>query len=239
MPTPVGMRSYQLCRGVVLGNYVDVLITGIGWETGRTVNRPRYVLRDLLKLQPDVCISSGFAGGLAPDLHSGDVVAARALSLRTGGDVIHCNSNLVRLAQEAGAQVKDMLVTETHVVSEASSKASLSAFADFVDMESYYILQIVSGSKIPAISVRAVSDAHEDHVPSGIEKIIDGAGHVRMLPLMNFLLRRPFRIPSLIEFGSKTRAAAAALADFLDRFLEVLDGSTSEAQAKRERVAVR
>jgi nucleoside phosphorylase len=239
MPTPIGLKSRNLYRGVVFGNNVDVLLTGIGWEASKTANRPGYVLRELLKLEPDVCVSSGLAGGLASDLQAGEIVAARAVSLRTGGDAVHCNSNLVRLAEEAGARVKRMQVTEPHIVSEASAKASLAAFADFVDMEGYYILQIASGTRVPAISVRAISDTHEDNLPSGIEKLVDREGHVQTLPLLKLLLRRPSQIPPLVDFGSKSKSATVGLADFLDRFLEVLDGDSSEAQAKRERVAAR
>src|SRR3984893_14124327 len=189
MPTPIGLKSRNLYRGVVFGNSVDVLLTGIGWETSKTANRPRYVLRELLKLEPDLCISSGLAGGLASDLQAGEIVAARALSLRTGGDVIQCNSNLVRLGEEAGGRGKRMQVTETQIISEPSTKATLSRFADFVDMEGYYILQIVSGTKIPAISVRAISDTREDNLPLGLEKIVDRGGHIQTLPLLNILLR--------------------------------------------------
>jgi nucleoside phosphorylase len=237
-PVPLGVDSgHNLYRGVVFGNNVDVLLTGIGWQESKTGNRPRYVLRELLKLDPDVCVSSGLAGGLASDLQAGDVVAARALCLRTGGDVIHCNSNLLHLAEEAGARVKKMQITETHIVSEASAKASLAAFGDFVDMEGFHILQIVSGTKIPAVSIRAISDARDDNLPPGIEKLVDREGHVQTLPLLKLLVRRPSQIPSLVDFGSKSKGATVALADFLDRFLQVLNGDRSEAQAKRERVA--
>jgi len=239
MPTPTGLKSHYLYRGVVLGNNVDVLLTGIGWEESKTENRPCYVLRELLKLKPEVCVSSGLAGGLALDLQAGDVVAARALSLRAGGDAIHCNANLVRLAENAGAHVKRMQLTETHIVSEASAKASLAAFGDFVDMEGYYILQIVGGTRIPGISVRAISDTREDSLPSGIEKVVNREGHIQTLPLLKLLLRRPSQIPTLVDFGSKSKGAAVALADFLDRFLEILDGDTSEAQEQQERIAAR
>ena len=239
MPAPVGPNSRNLYRGVVFGNDVDVFLTGIGWEASKTVDRPSYVLRELLKRKPDVCVSSGLAGGLSPDLQAGEVVAARALSVRTGGDVIHCNTNLVRLAEEVGARIKRMQVTEPHIVSEASTKASLAAFADFVDMEGYYVLQIVNGTSIPAISVRAISDTHEDNLPSGIEKLVDRAGHIQKLPLLKLLLRRPSQIPSLVDFGSKSKGATVGLADFLDRFVKVLDGNGSEAQAKRESVTAR
>ena len=239
MPAPVGARSNNFYRGVVFGNNVDVFLTGIGWDESSVTNRPSYVLRDLLKHKPDVCVSSGLAGGLASDLQAGGVVTARAVCIRTGEEVIHCNSNLVRLAEEAGARVKRMQVTEARIVSEASVKASLAAVADFVDMEGYYVLQIVSGTTIPSISVRAISDTHEDDLPSGIEKLVDREGHVQTLPLLKLVLRRPSQIPSLVEFGSKSKGAAVALADFLDRFVEALDGNSSEAQAKRESVTAR
>lgn len=236
MPTPIGLKSHYVYRGTVLGNSVDVLLTGIGWETNVIANRPRFLLRELLRLEPDICISSGLAGGLAPDLKAGDVVVASAISLRTGGDVIRCNSNLVSLAGEVGAQVKRMQVTETHVVSEARAKAALGAFADFVDMESYYILQIVSGTRIPAVSIRAISDTREQNLPTEIEKIVSREGRPQPMPLLKLLLRRPWQIPSLVSFGANSKNATVTLADFLDRFLETLDGSTSEAQSKRQRV---
>jgi nucleoside phosphorylase len=239
MPTPLGVKSCNSYRGVVFGNNVDVLLTGIGWEATQTASSPRYVLRELLKLQPDACVSSGLAGGLASDLQAGEVVAARAISLRADKSVVHCNSNLVRLAEEAGARVKRMQVTEPHIVSEASAKASLSTFADFVDMEGFYILQIVNGTTIPAISVRAISDTHEDNLPPGIENLVDREGHLQTLPLLKLVLRRPSQIPSLVDFGSKSNRATVGLADFLDRFVEVLDGNNSEAQAKRESVTAR
>ena len=239
MPTPVGSRGHHIYRGAVLGNDVDVLLTGIGWEPDSPSHRPSYALRELLKLKPDICVSSGLAGGLAADIAAEDVVAACAISLPGGGDVIHSNSNLLGLAEEAGARVKKMQITEAHIISEASAKAALAKVADFVDMEGYYVLQIVSGARVPAVSVRAISDTHEDNLPLGIENIVNREGHVQPLPLLRLLLRRPSQLPSLVGFGAKSRNAAFVLADFLDRFLEVLDDNTSEAQSKRLGVAAR
>jgi nucleoside phosphorylase len=237
MPTPVGLKGHHVYRGAVLGNDVGVLLTGIGWDP----NGPSasYALRELIKIKPDICVSSGLAGGLAADLSVEDVVAACTISVPTSGDVIHSNSNLLRLAEEAGARVKKMQITERHVISEASAKATLAKVADFVDMEGYYILQIVSGARVPAISVRAISDTHEDTLPLGIESIVNREGRVQPLPLLKLLFRRPFQLPSLVGFGAKSRNAAVALANFLDRFLEVLVDNSSEAQSKRLGVAAR
>jgi nucleoside phosphorylase len=239
MPTPIGLQSQCFYRGTAFDNDVEVLLTGIGWEESKTDNRPRYVLRELLKNRPDVCISTGLAGGLKEDLQVGDIVAAKQISLRTSGDTYRSSEALLALAKDAGAKTDLRQITETHIVAEASAKAGLSGFGDFVDMEGYHILKIVSGTRIPAISIRAISDAHDTNVPAEIGKIIDVQGHVKTMPLLKLALKRPDRIPSLITFGSQSQYAARRLADFLDRFLEVAGGNKSEAQAKRAEVAAR
>jgi nucleoside phosphorylase len=237
MPTPIGLETYSFYRGRVFENDVDVLLTGIGWDENKGGNRPRFVLRELLRNQPDVCLSSGLAGGLRADLKCGDIVAATEVSVRTGGDTYRSSVNLLAIARDAGAKVGLKQVTETHIVFEASAKSALSKFADFVDMEGYYILQIVSGTRIPAISVRAISDTRNTDLPPEIGKLVDHEGHVRTIPLLKLFMKRPVRISSLLTFGAQSRAAAVGLADFLDRFLEIAGGGKSEAQAKREAVA--
>jgi nucleoside phosphorylase len=236
MPAPIEWDGHCSYRGLVAGANVDVLLTGIGWEENQTT-RARVILRELLKCKPDVFVSSGLAVGLSSDLRVRDIVTASAVSLSTGGAVIHCSANLLALAEAAGAQVRRMQVTETRLVSQPSAKASLAASGDFVDMEGYFLLQIVSGANIPALSVRAISDARDDTLPAGIQNLIDHQGRVQALPLLKYLIQRPSQIPSLVVFGSKSKSAALALADFLDRFFQEVGGDSSEAQAKRERVA--
>ena len=237
MPTPIGLESYSYYRGTVFENDVDVLLTGIGWEENQTANRPRFVLRELLKTKPDMCISSGLAGGLRADLRCRDIVAATEVSLPTGGDSFRSSGNLLAIASDAGAKVGLKQITETHIVFEASAKSALSSFGDFVDMEGYHILQIVSGTRIPAISVRAISDTRDTDLPPEIGKLVDRQGHLRAVPLLKLVVKRPIRIPSLLTFGAQSRGAAVDLADFLDRFIETAGGGRSEAQAKRQAVA--
>jgi len=237
MPTPIGLQSYSFYRGTVFENDVDVLLTGIGWDENKGGNRPRFVLRELLRNKPDACISSGLAGGLRVDLRCGDIVAATEVSLRTGGDTFRSSANLLLIAKEAGAKVGLKQITETHIIFEAAAKSALSNFGDFVDMEGYHILQIVSSTRIPAISVRAISDTRDVDLPPEIGKLVDREGRLRAIPLLKLVVKRPVRIPSLLTFGAQSRSAAVGLADFLDRFLETAGGGKSEAQAKRLAVA--
>ena len=105
MPTPIAFQKHSFYRGQVFGNDVDVLLTGIGWDENKSGNRPRFVLRELLRNKPDVCISSGLAGALKADLRCGDIVAATEVSFRTGGDTFRSSASLLALAKEAGAQM--------------------------------------------------------------------------------------------------------------------------------------
>jgi nucleoside phosphorylase len=237
MPAPVGCQGYSFHRGTVFENDVDVLLTGIGWDHNTSAGGPRFVLRELLKSSPEVCISTGLAGGLKADMRCGDIVAASEVALRTGGDTFRSSANLLAIAKAAGARIERKQVTETHIVSESSAKRALSTFGDFVDMEGYYILQVVSGTRVPAISVRAISDTLEQNLPSGIDKLVDRKGHMQTLPLLKAIATHPGRIPSLLSFGAQSKDASVGLADFLDRFLEAAGDDRSEAQVKRERVA--
>jgi len=237
MPTLVGLQEPFFYRGTAFNFDADVLLTGIGWEEEEAGNCPRYVLLELLKNKPDLFISSGLAGGLRVDLRCGDIVAANEILLRTGGDTFRSSTNLLAIAREAGAKIDLKQVTETHIVSETSAKSALAKLGDFVDMEGYHILQIVSGTRIPVISVRAICDKYDEDLPPEISKLVNREGHVQKFPLLKVILKRPTRIPSLLRFGSQSRDAAIRLADFLDDFLETASGGGSEAQAKREAVA--
>lgn len=239
MPAPVGLRGTFFYRGTALENEVDVLLTGIGWEESKGENSTRYVLQELLKNKPDLCISSGLAGGLRSDLRCCDIVAAREVALRTGGDTLRSSANLLAIAKEAGAKIDLKQITETHIVFEPSARSALANFGDFVEMEGYYILQSVSDTRIPAISVRAISDSRYAGLPSEITELVNREGHVQTLQMLKLILKRPGRIPALLRFGSQSRDAAISLADFLDDFLETASGGGSEAQAKREAVAAR
>lgn len=239
MPAPVGLQGTFFYRGTVFENEVDVLLTGIGWEEGKAENRPRYVLRELLKSQPDFCISSGLAGGLRSDLRCGDIVAGREIGLGTSGDTFRSSGNLLAIAKDAGARIDLKQITETYIVSEATAKSALANFGDFVDMEGFYILQIVSGTGIPMISLRAISDTYDEDLPPEISKVVNREGRVQTVSMLKLILKRPGRIPALLRFGSHSRDAAISLADFLDGFLEAASGGGSKAQAKREAVAAR
>jgi nucleoside phosphorylase len=208
----------EVYEGGVAGTDVDVLLTGIGWQdmSGYIAKK---VFRELLRRKPDSCISTGLAGGLNAQFRPGEIVAASELVFRGGGNKMYSNRRLLKVAETCGAKIAKTLITESHIVSEASAKSAMSKFGDFVDMESYHILQIVSGTQIPAIAVRGISDAANEDLPLDFNRIIGHDGTVRKGQLIGELARSPQKISRLIRFGWRSRKAAYSLADFLDRFI--------------------
>jgi adenosylhomocysteine nucleosidase len=218
---PLDRPFYEVYEASVGGIDVDVLLTGIGWEN-LFINVAHKALRDLLHRKPDCCVSTGLAGGLCHEFQPGEVVAASQIILRAGEGRILSNKRLLKVAENCGARIANTLVTETHIVSEASTKSAMSKFGDFVDMESYHILQIVSGTQIPSIAVRGISDASNDDLPVNLNKIIGRDGTVRKRELIGELARNPRKIPRLIRFGWQSNRASHSVADFLDRFVNSL-----------------
>ena len=107
----------------------------------------------------------------------------------------------------------------------------MASSGDVVEMESYFVLRAAAGAHVPAVAVRAISDAVEEDLPMDFNRVLDSQGAVRMRRLVGELAREPRRISGLVRFGMRSRRAAHALADFLDRYLLALDHDWKSAES--------
>jgi nucleoside phosphorylase len=214
------------------GIRVDVLLTGMGWEDS-IHNSARDGLRALFEEKPDFCISAGLAGGLKPEWQCADVAAAAEIASYQSDTTVKSNKYALQVAQSSGAKLAHKLLTWNHIVGESKAKQALGAFADIVDMESYFVLAMASGAQIPAIAVRAVSDTSDEELPLDFAKVTDERGRVIVTGLFRELASKPSRIPGLMAFGRRSRKAISTLADFLDNFIPSLarDGGKIAASA--------
>jgi nucleoside phosphorylase len=228
-----GIVQEQNYKARIGGADVTVYLTGIGWRI------PEGRFRELLGEKPDACISSGLAGGLKPDLKHGDVVAARFVRSRDEPTVVGANSRLVKVAGECGSKVVETCITSRQIVGQAQYKRAMGEFGDIVDMESFRIVSVVTGTKIPAVTVRAISDTVDEDMPLDFSQVLDGMGRVKTGQLTLQLARYPHKIPSLIRFGKESQRAGERLADFLDRYVEALMASKLDIPERREQVAAR
>ena len=192
---------------------LDVYLTGLGWKGTRAL------LSTLLKEKPDLCISSGLAGGLRSELKSGEIVVAREALLVNGGKKFRSRPLLVELAEGAGATPVNLFLTNTQVVCRAQSKQSMAKFGDVVEMESFHVLTRAREQQVPALAIRAISDTAEEDVPLDFGWSMGGDGQISYGKLLLQVGRRPHKIPALIGFGKRSEQAARNLADFLDKYI--------------------
>ena len=213
----VARRPFPFYACEVGGNEVRVLLTGMGGDLASEA--ARWALAEAT----DLCISSGFAGALRPDLAVAELLAARVVC-RAGRELaVASYGPLLAVASEAGARPVDRFMTARHLVVSAEDKAHLSWEADAVEMESFAILAEAARHGVRAVAVRAISDLAADSLPFDFERMRDARGAIRLGALLAELLRQPQRLPALLRLARDCRLAAGQLADFLERYLGLLD----------------
>jgi adenosylhomocysteine nucleosidase len=195
---------------------VVVALTGMGPVQARRATR--YALQ----CAPDVCISSGLAGAVKDAYRPGDVLAATQVSEIKGKRFFLCEASLVEHATACGARRVERFLTSPTVVVTAAAKRALAGQGDAVEMESASVLAAASAVNIPAIAIRAVSDAAGQDLPLDLNRVFSAKGSVRPVRLLGSLAAEPASLPGLLRLAGATRRAATGLAEFLDRYITAL-----------------
>jgi adenosylhomocysteine nucleosidase len=216
---------------VIGGAEVRVVVTGMGDESARgAVGRA-------LAQRPDICISSGLAGGLRPQYAVGDVFAARTVLQAPGGRVMRSDAALLQASQRAGARTAATLCTAQRMLVTAAEKRDLGTDADAVDMESFSIMDEAAQRGIPAVTIRAISDVAGEDLPMDFNTVLDARGGIRYGRLAARLLRSPQRLPAMLRLGKASRGAAETLSRFLDSYISDLHDVWQPAIAARPTAA--
>ena len=178
---------------------VEILITGIGPKNAEASLR-----KFLAKRLPKLVFTCGFAGGLNPELKSGEVV------FMTGYPALE--ERLV----SADAKLANFFSAQ-RIASTVAEKKQLRAEtgADVVEMESEAILAVCRESQIPCAMVRAISDtAHED-LPLDFNALSKPDMSLHYGKLAWAIARSPWKIGALMQLHKKTSFAAQQLANVL------------------------
>jgi nucleoside phosphorylase len=225
-------REFQLFRANIKTNEITVLLTGMGRENTRKATR------GLSCEGHDVVISTGLAGALDANLKLGEIVAARAARVVGGKTRIESDFALLELAVAAGARAVDVFLTSETIVTTASGKEELSPSGSVVEMETSYVLEAAATRQVPAAAVRAISDTSDEDLPVDFERIADSRGRVKVGGLLKELAMHPSRLAPLVRFGQQSRASSVALADFLDKYVDLIAEKWSKTQAiSREEIS--
>jgi len=216
----VQVGGIELHRAQVGRATVDFVTTGMG-----AANAHR-AADAVISKDYSFCIAAGFAGALKPSVKVGDIVVAEKVQEADRGRSAVCARNLVWSAKRDGAIEIATLLTADHVVRTAEEKATLSPFAEAVDMESYSILAVAHAKKLPGMAIRVISESSSRDLPVQIDTMVDEEGRVRIGGVVRYVGRHPLTLPALVRLGRDSRTAADALAHFLEAYIKKLSFKT-------------
>jgi hopanoid-associated phosphorylase len=157
-------------------------------------------------------LSFGIAGGLAPELRSGDLVVASRVR-GPGGAWPADPAWAAALARATGARL-GMLAGAPRVVADAAAKRQLHAAtggALAVDLESEAAAAFAAAHGLPFAALRAVADTAEDSIPAAAARGLSLSGRPAVARVALGLLRRPQELPAVLELARRTRLALESL----------------------------
>ena len=179
---------------------VSVLLVGMGRE-----NAERSVRRFLPGDAPERVFTCGFAGGLNPELRTGDVVF-------DAPEAPDCRAALLA----AGARPAKFFCADRIAITVAE-KARLRAEtgADAVEMESAAIHAVCRERGIECVTVRAISDPADEDLPLDFNALSRPDRNLDWTKLALAIARSPGKIGALMALRRKTGLAAERLAAVL------------------------
>ena len=186
---------------------VSVLIVGIGRK-----NAEASLHKYLTANTPETVLTSGFAGGLNPDLKLGDVVFE--INERSGPPHAGCYKDLVA----AGAKPAKIFCAD-RVATTVAEKKKLrdETGADAVEMESGAIHAVCRERGIACVTVRVISDTAGEDLPLDFNALARPDRSLDFGKLAWAIARSPGKIGALMELQKKTSFAARQLAAVLNR----------------------
>jgi nucleoside phosphorylase len=218
--SPRGVSEHVHLWETLIGNTsVSVYLTGIG----RGLPSEAVEMREaFFTSKLDLAISSGLAGALKEGLKPGDLIVPH--KVRTLRNDANADSDSVfrERAIQQGAWPIETLITATRIVPTAEEKARLSFFGEAVDMESAIVMSHFVAAAVPVLTIRAISDSADEDLPIDFDRCLTPQGAIKPMSLVNAIVRRPSKLPSLVRFGRQSNLAAQRLAGFLDTFIAAL-----------------
>jgi nucleoside phosphorylase len=229
----------QLWRTTLGETEITVMVTGLGMEAAAQAMGLMMRMADD-NCHFDVCISSGLAGALQPELLPGAIVAPNVVlaDCRHAGfasDRLKVDKGLRELALEIGAISVDCLFTGTKILAKAHQKQACSSKAQLVDMESFEIVREANAWGARTVVLRAVSDTAAEDLPINFNRTVSKKNRVSLSKVLLELAKNPLALPALVRFGKQSRRAAQALTKFLDRYVQGLTAGNYNS-LKREAV---
>ena len=189
------------------------LLAAAGAGTGEGTER---AIRALIEQGVPGLLSFGIAGGLAPNLACGTLIAPAAVRGPDGEAHwvdVEWHARLTRAAHAAGIPlVVGGILGADKIAASAREKAQLreASHAIAVDLESHRIARGAERARLPFLVFRVIADAADRDLPPAALLPLTRSGHpsVRVL---GSIVAKPGQISALLTLARETRAALDAL----------------------------
>ncbi|HIJ95372.1 MAG TPA: hypothetical protein HPP94_06485 [Desulfuromonadales bacterium] len=239
---PQEFRAVRSCLGpgvaVQIGGFKALSIQSAGHEfllleSGMGFDNATRATQALVAAnRPDLIISAGYCGGIAPELHVGGVVVATTLLQAAASGVqqvaVEIPPVVQRFALEGAADSFRVCVGTFVGTSSVMSKRWLAGLLnnDFpcavVEMESAAIARIAAENGIPLIAIRSVSDPADEELDFSLDEFCDSSLRIRPARILLTILRKPRIIPQLVRLSGNSRRASQSLTSALRRLIPLL-----------------
>ena len=170
----------------------------------------------------------GVAGGIDPELETGDLLLADRYALQDGaaqgaGLAIRPDPQMLQSAQQAALDLSVPTfdggsLTVDHLVAEPEERVELRARyqATSVNMEDYRAAEAAQNAGVPFLSVRDVLDTASQRLPG----YLPGLARSRYKVVTKILLM-PWRIPTMLNLKRQLQLCQAVLTNFGVSYLKV------------------
>lgn len=211
-------------RFVLNNNQIMLMQSGMGFDNAAQATEALVVA-----FQPDLIISAGFCGAIAPELKVGDCTVACGLTIlenktfapipivlaRYGRDLIQrLTGNGVRAVQSLFVSTRSTMC-KRDIAALLPEKAQLPV----VEMESSAIALIAAGQKIPFVAVRTVSDPRHEELQFSLDEFCGRDMAISIRKVISTIARRPRIIPQLFRLARYSGIASVSLTHAMNTLL--------------------
>ena len=187
--------------------YAVAVCGGIGLEAAR-----RTAQAAVVNYHPELLISAGLAGALAPDLHVGETVfPALVIDARDGSR----HETAIRHAKLGHSPLaRTVLVSSGEIASSVQKQKLAKAYgAHAVDMEAAAVAQAAQVHGLAFLAIKSISDESDFELPDVSRFIKDGQLQTTRLAFQ--MAVRPWLWLRLLRLARNTRIASANLCAWL------------------------
>lgn len=194
------------------------VLCGIGLEKALAA------ARIVAAMDVDLIMSMGVAGGLAPEVKTGELVIANTATPflnDSPGDVPLMGEDALPGIKEKMAQFPlktryGMIVSSPKPILTTEHKKEVfeSYKADVVDMESAAVALAAAEKKLPFVAVRAVCDPANKSIPPAMTSLVDEMGRPKILTILGTFFKNPKLILSMMSTGKDYENALNSLRKF-------------------------